>query len=60
MNLIWAQAPGASGYVVERQTGGGAFSQVQTIVNWNDGSLVDYFRSNGFERGEYVNLVKEI
>jgi flavin-dependent dehydrogenase/ribosomal protein S18 acetylase RimI-like enzyme len=31
---------------------------VNTMVNWNDGSLIDYFRANGFERGEYVNLVK--
>jgi flavin-dependent dehydrogenase/ribosomal protein S18 acetylase RimI-like enzyme len=33
---------------------------LQTIVNWNDGGLVDYFRANGFERAEFVNLVKEI
>jgi ribosomal protein S18 acetylase RimI-like enzyme len=33
---------------------------VQTIVDWNDGGLVDYFRANGFERAEFVNLVKEI
>ncbi|HEX8845704.1 MAG TPA: GNAT family N-acetyltransferase [Pyrinomonadaceae bacterium] len=31
---------------------------VNTMVNWNDGDLIDYFRANGFERGEYVNLVK--
>jgi hypothetical protein len=28
------------------------------MVNWNDGDLIDYFSANGFERGEYVNLVK--
>jgi len=31
---------------------------VNTMVNWNDGDLIDYFSANGFERGEYVNLVK--
>jgi flavin-dependent dehydrogenase/ribosomal protein S18 acetylase RimI-like enzyme len=31
---------------------------INTMVNWNDGDLIDYFRANGFERGEYVNLVK--
>jgi flavin-dependent dehydrogenase/ribosomal protein S18 acetylase RimI-like enzyme len=31
---------------------------VNTMINWNDGDLIDYFRANGFERGEYVNLVK--
>ena len=35
-------------------------STVNTMVNWNDGDLIDYFRSNGFERGEYVNLVRQI
>ena len=35
-------------------------ASVQTVVNWNNGDLVDFFRSNGFERGEYVNLVKEL
>ena len=33
---------------------------VHTMINWNDGDLVDYFRANGFERGEYVNLVKRL
>jgi flavin-dependent dehydrogenase/ribosomal protein S18 acetylase RimI-like enzyme len=33
---------------------------VNTMVNWNDGDLIDYFRANGFERGEYVNLVKNL
>lgn len=31
---------------------------VNTMVNWNDGDLIDYFSANGFDRGEYVNLVK--
>jgi ribosomal protein S18 acetylase RimI-like enzyme len=31
---------------------------VNTMVNWNDGDLIDYFSANGFQRGEYVNLVK--
>jgi ribosomal protein S18 acetylase RimI-like enzyme len=35
-------------------------ASVQTVVNWNQGDLVDFFRSNGFERGEFVNLVKEL
>jgi ribosomal protein S18 acetylase RimI-like enzyme len=33
---------------------------VNTMVNWNDGNLIDYFRANGFERGEYVNLIKNL
>lgn len=33
---------------------------VHTMINWNDGDLVDYFRANGFDRGEYVNLVKRL
>ncbi len=33
---------------------------VVTVVNWNDGDLIDYFRSQGFERGEYINLVKKL
>jgi len=33
---------------------------VNTMVNWNDGDLIDYFSANGFERGEYVNLVKTL
>lgn len=33
---------------------------VNTMVNWNDGDLIDYFRANGFDRGEYVNLVKRL
>jgi ribosomal protein S18 acetylase RimI-like enzyme len=35
-------------------------STVNTMVDWNDGELVDYFRANGFERGELVNLVRRI
>ena len=30
------------------------------MVNWNDGNLIDYFRAHGFERGEYVNLVRRL
>jgi len=33
---------------------------VMTVVNWNDGDLIDYFRSQGFERGEFINLVKKL
>jgi flavin-dependent dehydrogenase/ribosomal protein S18 acetylase RimI-like enzyme len=33
---------------------------VNTMVNWNDGDLIDYFSANGFTRGEYVNLVKNL
>ena len=33
---------------------------VNTMVNWNDGDLIDYFSANGFQRGEYVNLVKNL
>ena len=33
---------------------------VNTMVNWNDGDLIDYFQANGFDRGEYVNLVKRL
>jgi flavin-dependent dehydrogenase/ribosomal protein S18 acetylase RimI-like enzyme len=35
-------------------------SVVNTIVNWNDGDLIDYFRANGFDRGDYVNLVRNL
>ncbi|MCA1613434.1 MAG: GNAT family N-acetyltransferase [Acidobacteria bacterium] len=35
-------------------------STVNTMVDWNDGDLVDYFRANGFERGDLVNLVRRI
>ncbi|HEY0083371.1 MAG TPA: hypothetical protein VGB61_11310 [Pyrinomonadaceae bacterium] len=40
-----------------RRTG---VSVVNTIVNWNDGDLIDYFRANGFDRGHYVNLVRDL
>jgi flavin-dependent dehydrogenase/ribosomal protein S18 acetylase RimI-like enzyme len=33
---------------------------INTMVNWNDGDLIDYFRANGFNPGEYVNLVKPL
>jgi flavin-dependent dehydrogenase/GNAT superfamily N-acetyltransferase len=33
---------------------------VNTMVNWNDGDLIDYFRAQGFERGDYVNLVRRL
>ena len=33
---------------------------VNTIVDWNDGDLIDYFQAQGFERGEHVNLVRQI
>ena len=33
---------------------------VNTMVNWNDGHLIDYFQAQGFERGEYVNLVRRL
>ncbi len=33
---------------------------VNTMVNWNDGDLIDYFQAHGFERGEYVNLVRRL
>lgn len=33
---------------------------INTMVNWNDGDLIDYFHANGFERGEYVNLVRDL
>ncbi|MDT7603225.1 MAG: hypothetical protein QOF61_1222, partial [Acidobacteriota bacterium] len=35
-------------------------SVVNTMVNWNDGDLIDYFRANGFERGDYLNLVRSL
>ncbi|HEX8181065.1 MAG TPA: GNAT family N-acetyltransferase [Pyrinomonadaceae bacterium] len=33
---------------------------VNAMVNWNDGDLIDYFQTQGFERGEYVNLVRRL
>jgi flavin-dependent dehydrogenase/ribosomal protein S18 acetylase RimI-like enzyme len=35
-------------------------SVVNTMVNWNDGDLIDYFRANGFKRGDYLNLVRSL
>lgn len=35
-------------------------STIHTMVNWNEGELVDYFRAHGFERGEYINLTKKL
>jgi flavin-dependent dehydrogenase/ribosomal protein S18 acetylase RimI-like enzyme len=35
-------------------------SVINTIVNWNDGDLIDYFRAKGFDRGDYVNLVRSL
>lgn len=35
-------------------------SVVNTMINWNDGDLIDYFRAHGFERGDYVNLVRRL
>ncbi len=31
---------------------------VMTMVNWNDVHLVEYFRSLGFQRADFINLVK--
>ena len=33
---------------------------VNTMVDWNDGDLIDYFQAQGFARGEYVNLVHQL
>jgi len=33
---------------------------VYTMVNWNDGELIDYLRAAGFTRGDYINLVKHL
>ncbi|RMF96470.1 MAG: GNAT family N-acetyltransferase [Candidatus Schekmanbacteria bacterium] len=33
---------------------------VVTMVNWNEADLIDYFRSQGFERGEYINMIKKL
>lgn len=33
---------------------------VNTMINWNDGDLIDYFRAQGFERGDYLNLVRRL
>ncbi len=33
-------------------------SRVMTMVNWNDGGLVGFFRALGFERSEFIILEK--
>jgi len=33
---------------------------VHTMLNWNDGDLVDYFRTLGFKRGEFIHLEKKL
>ena len=35
-------------------------STVNTMVDWNDGEPIDYFRAHGLDRGEYVNLVRSL
>jgi ribosomal protein S18 acetylase RimI-like enzyme len=34
-------------------------TRVMTMVNWNDGGLVGFFRSLGFERSEFIILEKD-
>lgn len=34
--------------------------RVMTMVNWNDGGLVSFFRRLGFERSEFIILDKEV
>lgn len=33
--------------------------KIMTMVNWNDGGLVSFFRSLGFERSEFILLEKD-
>lgn len=33
-------------------------SRIMTMVNWNDGGLVGFFRALGFERSEFIILEK--
>ena len=33
--------------------------RVMTMINWNEGGLVGFFRSLGFERSEFILLEKE-
>ncbi len=33
--------------------------RIMTMVNWNDGGLVGFFRAFGFERSEFIILEKE-
>jgi len=35
-------------------------ARVMTMVNWNDGGLVSFFRTLGFERSEFIILDKEV
>ncbi|HEX8069957.1 MAG TPA: GNAT family N-acetyltransferase [Pyrinomonadaceae bacterium] len=61
-------APAYQGHGVSRQLLDALFAAfrragvrtVHTMVNWNDGDLIDYFRAHGFERGDYVNLVRRL
>jgi hypothetical protein len=32
--------------------------KVMTMVNWNDGGLVSFFRALGFERSDFIILEK--
>jgi len=34
--------------------------RVMTMVNWNDGGLVSFFRAMGFERSDFIILDKEV
>jgi len=34
--------------------------RVMTMVNWNDGGLVSFFRTLGFERSDFIILDKEV
>ncbi|MBI5375760.1 MAG: GNAT family N-acetyltransferase [Candidatus Schekmanbacteria bacterium] len=34
--------------------------EIITMVSWNDVDLVEYFRSTGFERGQYINMIKKL
>jgi flavin-dependent dehydrogenase/ribosomal protein S18 acetylase RimI-like enzyme len=35
-------------------------SSVNTMIDWNNAELVDYFRANGFSPGDYVNFAREL
>ena len=35
-------------------------ARVMTMVDWNDGGLVSFFRRLGFERSEFIILDKEV
>ncbi len=34
--------------------------EVKTMINWNDGGLVSFFRALGFGRSEFIVLEKEL